>query len=117
MNENLKQALDFSNYQITLTNQRKIIKEKAEGKLTFGSNGGIFKIDRSLICFVQMLIDQGRLENVPLLDTNNNPTLIPNLETFKDEIFDRYFSVTLEYYEEYEALKKQRSVEKLISYE
>jgi hypothetical protein len=64
-----------------------------------------------------MLIDQGRTENVPILDINNNPILISNLETFKDEIFDRYFSVTLEYYEEYKSLKKKRSVEKLIDYE
>ena len=113
MDENLKQALDFSNYQITLSNQRKAIKEKAESRLTFGSNGGIFKIDRSLIAFVQMLIDQGRTE----IDINDNPVLIPNLVSFKDEIFDRYFSVTLDYYNEYQEIKKSRSVEKLISYE
>lgn len=117
MNENLKKALDFSNYQMTLSNQRKVIREKAEAKLTFGSNGGIFKIDRSLITFVQMLIDQGRKENVPLLDVNENPILIQDLESFRDEIFDRYFSVTLEYYNEYQDIKKSRSVEKLISYE
>lgn len=117
MNDNLKQALDFSNYQITLSNQRKVIKEKAESKLTFGSNGGIFKIDRSLITFVQMLIDQGRTENVPLLDINDNPILISNLESFRDEILDRYFSVVLDYYNEYQEIKKSRSVEKLISYE
>jgi len=117
MNENLKKALDFSNYQITLSNQRKTIREKTDAKLTFGSNGGIFKIDRSLIVFVQMLIDQGRKENVPLIDVNENPILISNLETFRDEILDRYFSTTLEYYNEYQTIKKSRTVEKLVSYE
>lgn len=117
MNENLKKALDFSNYQITLSNQRKVLREKIESKLTFGFSGGLFKIDRSLITFVQMLIDQGRKENIPVIDINENPILIPDLEKFRDEIFDRYFSVTLEYYQEYQEIKKRRSVEKLISYE
>lgn len=117
MNENLKQALEFSNYQITLSNQRKVLREKAESKLTFGSNGGIFKIDKALITFVQMLIDKERTENIPILDINENPILIKDLVKFRDEILDRYFSVTLEYYNEYQEIKKSRSVEKLISYE
>jgi hypothetical protein len=51
---------------------------------------------------------------VPLLDVNNNPIMIEDLQVFKDEIFDRYFTTTLEYYEQYELLKKSRSVEKLL---
>lgn len=117
MDENLKQAFDFANYQIVLSNQRKVSREKAESKLTFGSNGGIFKIDRSLLSFIHMLIQKGRIENVPILDINENPILIPNLENFFDEILDRYFSVTLEYYQEYQEIKKSRSVEKLVKYE
>jgi hypothetical protein len=67
-----------------------------------------------LINFVQLLIDQGRNAGVVLLDQNENPILIEDLEKFKDEIFDRYFSVTLEYYEKYQKIKSSRSVEKLL---
>jgi hypothetical protein len=114
MDEVLKKALEFSNYNQTLNTQRKANREKLDAKLTYGSSGGIFKIDRSLIVFVQMMIDQGRTENVPLIDANNNPILISNLIKFKDEIFDRYFSATLEYLKDYEQIKKSRSVEKLV---
>jgi hypothetical protein len=114
MEEQLKKALDFSNYRQTFSIQRRTLKEKIEAKLTYGCNGGIFKIDRSLITFVQLLIDQGRVSGVPLIDTNENPILIDNLETFRDEILDRYFTATLEYYEQYQDLKKSRSVEKLL---
>jgi len=41
--------------------------------------------------------------------------LIENLETFRDEIFSRYFEVTNEYFQEFDKIKKSRSVEKLIS--
>jgi hypothetical protein len=115
MDERLKAALDFSNYRQTLAIQRKTLKEKIESKLTYGCNGGIFKIDRSLLVFVQMLIDQGRTENVPMIDQNENPVLIPDLNGFRDEILDRYFTSTYEYYNEYQKIKASRTVEKLLS--
>jgi hypothetical protein len=114
VDDQLKQALDFANYRQTFSIQRQTLKEKIEAKLTYGINGGIFKIDRSLISYVQMLVDQDRIEGVPLIDSNDNPILISNLEAFRDEILDRYYTTTLEYYEQYQALKKSRSVEKLL---
>lgn len=114
MDDILQKALDFSNYNQTLNIQRKLIKEKLDSQLTYGAYGGVFKVDRSLIVFVQMLIDQNRTENVPLIDANNNPILVENLESFRDEILDRYFSATFEYLNEYNKIKKSRSVEKLV---
>jgi hypothetical protein len=115
MDDQLKQALEFSNYRQTFSIQRRTLKEKIEAKLTYGHNGGIFKINKELISFVQFLLDNGRTSGVPLIDSNDNPILIDNLEKFKDEILDRYFTSTLEYYEQYQELKKSRSVEKLIN--
>jgi hypothetical protein len=114
MEDQLQKALDFSNYRQSFAIQRKVLKEKIDAKLTYGINGGIFKIDRSLITFVQMLIEQERTSGVPLLDANDNPILIEDLNSFKDEILDRYFTATSEYYEQYQNLKKSRSVEKLV---
>ena len=114
MDSPLKKALEFANYRQTFSIQRQTLKEKIDAKLTYGVGGSIFKIDRSLLAYVQMLIDQGRIEGVPLIDSNDNPVLIQNLEEFRDEILDRYYTATLEYYEQYEALKKSRSVEKLL---
>lgn len=114
MQEQLKKALEFSNYRQTFAIQRNILKEKIDAKLTYGINGGIFKIDKSLITFVQMLIDLERTTGVPLIDDNGNPVLIEDLVAFRDEILDRYFTSTLEYFEQFQNLKKSRSVEKLI---
>ena len=114
MQEQLKKALEFSNYKQTFAIQRKTLKEKIESKLTYGHNGGIFKINRELINFVQLLIDRGRMSGIVLMDINENPILIENVESFRDEIFDRYFTATNDYYEQYQKLKKSRSVEKLL---
>ena len=99
MDEQLQKALDFSNYRQSFSIQRKALKEKIEAKLTYGANGGIFKIDQSLITFVKFLIDQERIENVPLLDSNGNPVLVPDLKKFLDEILDRYFTSVYEYHD------------------
>lgn len=114
MDDQLQKALEFSNYRQTFAIQRKILKEKIDARLTYGYNGGIFKIDRSLLVFVQMLIDQDRTTGIPLIDSNNNPILIDNLIVFKDEILDRYFTSTFEYFSQYQTLKSSRSVDKLL---
>ena len=115
MDDVLKKALEFSNYRQTLAIQRKTLKEKINQELTYGVNGGIFKIDRSLISFVQMLVNQGRVADVPLLDINDVPIMISNMETFRDDIMDRYFSSLYNYYEQDQILRKSRSVEKLVN--
>jgi hypothetical protein len=114
MQEQLKKALEFSNYQQTLSIQRKTLKERIDAKLTYGVNGGLFRIDRNLLTFVETLCNKGRTTGVVILDANDNPILIDNLEIFRDEIFSRYFETTNEYFESYQALKKSRSVEKLL---
>ena len=110
----LKEALDFANYQNTFTTQRKVLKEKISAKLTYGHNGGIFYIDHSLLTFVEMLCNNNRTSGIVLIDINNNPILVEDLLSFKSEIFERYFEVTNEYYEKYQALKRSRSIEKLL---
>lgn len=114
MDEQLKKALDFANYQQTFSIQKKALKEKLNAKLTYGFNGGLFRIDRSLIVFVDSLCNNGRTSGVVLLDSNDNPVLVEDLIAFKDEIFSRYFEATNEYYEQATTLKKSRSVEKLL---
>jgi hypothetical protein len=110
MDNKLKSALEYADYHKSLTVQRLFLKEKLDADLTFGYNGGIFKIDHELINFVNFLITNNRLESVPLLDLNKNPTIIKDLKEFQNIIIDKYFSSTSEYIDQVEDLKKARSV-------
>ena len=116
MDQQLKEALDFSNYQQTFSIQKKVLKERIAAKLTYGFNGGLFRIDRTLLTFVDMLCTKGRTSGAVLLDANENPVLVDDLEAFREELFQRYFEVTNEYFDQYQKIKKSRSVEKLISH-
>lgn len=114
MDARLEQALNFANYKQSFSIKQKSIKEKIDAKLTFGHNGGLFKIDRALLTFVHMLCENERTHHVIILDNNDNPIMIENLNSFKDEIYDRYFSSVNEYYNEFQNLKQSRSVERLL---
>jgi hypothetical protein len=110
MDNKLKSALEYADYHKSLTVQRLHLKEKLDANLTFGFNGGIFKINHELINFVNFLISNNRIELIPILDSNKNPVLISNLKDFSNIIIDRYFSATSEYIDCVEKLKKARSI-------
>lgn len=115
MDERLKKALEFSNYRISLFQKKEDLKLNMSNMLTYASNGGIFKIDPSLICFVKAIIDQGK-QRIVLIDSNENPIVITNINEFYDEIFNRYFEATNLYYMEYTKLKKSRTVGSLYDF-
>jgi len=105
MDERLRTAIDYADHYRSIQIQRQIFKEKLEADLTVGYNGGIFKVDQSLIAFTQCILDKGRNTDVPLIDSNGTPILIADLKSFQLTILDRYFSATQYYLSAAEKLK------------
>ena len=56
MDDRLKKALDFSNYMITLDNQKRILKEKYQEDLLYYYGGGTFVATKELITFCYSMI-------------------------------------------------------------
>lgn len=117
MDERLEKALNFSNYMITLNNQKRILKEKYKEQTVYYHAGGQFTVTKDLITFVNMLVERDNAEDIVLVDDNETPIMVENLENFLADIIDTYFTAANDYYAEYEKLKKNRSVEKLVEYE
>lgn len=113
MDPRLADALTAANYRITLANQRKNAKLKLQRYLTFPKNGGMFFVDRELVSFVQSLILAGK-DSTIILDSHDNPIEINDLDSFFEEIYERYYNGLQDYLSEYNAFKKARNVEKLI---
>ena len=109
MDERLQKALDFSNYRISLFNQKENIRLKVESLLTYACNGGIFKASIELITFIKTVEDLG-YNSVVLIDTNQNPIEISDLKKFQNDILSKYFEATNFYHSEYTKLRKTRSV-------
>ncbi len=115
MDKKLQSALEYADYNKSITVQRQYLKEKLDSDLTFGHNGGIFKIDQTLINFTQFLIDKNRIIDVPLIDINKNPILINDIQQFQSIILDKYFSAVNYYIDKIGDLKKARSTVDLIN--
>jgi hypothetical protein len=116
MNERLNKALEFANYRQTLNVQLHRAKMKTEGLLVFAKNGGSFQVGQELICFLDYLLRTGNTQ-ATLLDKNNIPVQILDVEAFLKEITTRYFEVTNDYLKEYHTIRKSRNVKTILDLE
>jgi len=112
MDERLEKAISVANLMVTFNNQRKLLKQEYKEQLLFHVNGYRFTINLNLINFIAFLTSRSISETV-LIDDNENPCLISDLNSFLDEIMDQYFQANNDYYSKYLELKNKRSVTKL----
>ena len=116
MDERLEKALDFSNYMLTLNNQKRLLAEKYQEELIHFYSGSQFTLTRELITFVNAMVSADQ-DEVVITDDNNIPCMVEDLENFYSEIINKYTSASNNYYTAYASLKTNRSVEKLVNYE
>ena len=116
MDERLEKALDFSNYMLTLNNQKRLLAEKYQESLIHFYNGSQFTLSRELITFVSAMVSADQ-DEVVITDDNNIPCMVENLEDFYGEIISKYTTASNDYHSAYLKLKTNRSVEKLVDYE
>lgn len=111
MDERLKQAIEHANYRQTLGIERQRLKDKAKAELVIAYNGGIFTVDKTLISFVNAIKDGG---SAVLLDDNEYPIEVEDLEAFLEKILSTYFEVTNRYLAEYNSVRQKRTAAKLV---
>jgi hypothetical protein len=115
MDERLQKALEFSNYTITLNNQKKNIKNRIRQLQTVHYNNGVFFADQETISFVSTLIGLKHKRAV-IQDKKENPISITKLSEFLEKLVDAYTSAMTEYENEYEKLKKARNIKKIMDW-
>jgi hypothetical protein len=113
MDEKLKEALEFSNYRLTLNNQKQNLKHRMKTMLTIGFNGNMFTARLELLNFTKQLLDMNVSQYV-FLDDNENPVMIDDLLEFHSRLLSAYTEALNEYFVENEKLKKMRNIKKLV---
>lgn len=111
MDERLKKALDFSNYQKTLELKKETLKLKCNQALTVNYENNIFKITKELINFVFAFVED---EYIIIENSSDVPVKV-SPKKFYEFISETYKSAYKSYFEEYEKLKKARNITKVIS--
>lgn len=117
MDERLEKALQFSNYMVTLNNQKRLLNEQFQEDLLHFHNGCQFTVTKELVTFVNMLVDKGQDNDIVLIDDNGIPCLVSDAEEFLSDILDIYFAASNSFHSKYIDLKKKRSVEALVEYD
>lgn len=113
MDSRLEKALDFSNYMITLNNQKRILKEQFQNDSIYYYNGGTFSVTTSLISFCQSLIALHQTSTI-LVDDNDIPVVIDDIEKFSDALVSVYWKAANKYHTEYNKLKTNRTVKGIV---
>lgn len=115
MDEKLSKALEFSNYRLTLNNQKKNLKMRMQTMMTIGYNGAMFTANLELINFIKQLLDL-RVAQYIFLDDNENPVLVKDLLDFHSKLLTQHTEALNEYYIECEKLKKMRDTRTLVGF-
>lgn len=113
IDERLSEALASANYRITLNIQKQNALLKLQRNLTHSTNGGTFNVTPELISFVATLISRGRTETI-LLDVNNNPIEISDLESFLETIMDIHYECLNEYLVDIRSIVKSRTPKAIV---
>jgi hypothetical protein len=113
MDDRLKDALDFSNYMITLSNQKRLLREQYHNDIIYYHNGGEFTLTQSLISFCSLLVTTNLTESV-LIDDNSTPIHISDMSAFVNTALAEYTKAGNKYLAGFAKLKTNRTVEGII---
>jgi hypothetical protein len=112
MDIRLQEALDFSNYRLTLNTQLNNLKIKLASDLIVTYQNGVFTSTvEKLNTFNHITSDE-----FPFIDDNGIPILITNLPEFYNVLRDRYQKAMNNYYIEYNKVSKSRNIKKIVDY-
>ena len=95
----LKQVEEFSNLKTALDTKKRNAFEKAKNMLVFAYEGGLFTADSNTILFAKT---HDAKRDLIMLDNNNTPIKIADLQNFISKAESSYYEAMNEYYKVYE---------------
>jgi hypothetical protein len=106
LDQQLEAALSFAQYQTTLNQQRRLLKEQFETDTVVAYNGGLFKVTQEWLASIDK-------ESNWILDMNRNPVMIADPNELYELARTAYQTALAEYGDAYQQLRRQRSVKSL----
>lgn len=107
MDTRLESALELSKALETIENQRSLALSKYQQNLILYYNGGTFVVDLVFLSALSSFNDIN--DAIILLDINNIPVKVTNLEEFIFVARSKYIEASRQYYSDYESIKKIRT--------
>lgn len=114
--ETLEEILTLSNARAVYQNQVRLAELRFRNSCTMGWKGHEFRITPEMLGYLQLRLNTNT-ENALVLDFNNLPVMIDDIELFLDIATDQYHSALNAYYDEYVRLRASRKAEKMLEVE
>jgi len=109
MDTKLKTALEQSEYMRTFQNQKRLLKEKFKKDCIIYYNGGMFILDTQFVNSMKNPVTD------VVIDANDIPVKISNMQDFYETILDKFRFATETYYDAYAELCKYRDAKGLLT--
>jgi hypothetical protein len=113
MDQRLKEAIEYSNYRLTLSTHKKNIRLRAEAIQLVSDSGGMFRSNEQLILWIDYLI-RAQTEQYVLIDSNDQPILVRDLPALHKKLADSHAKSMNLLHAENEKIKRARTVEKIV---
>lgn len=115
MDERLEKALEFANYRVTLSNKKRDVKTRMQFLQSVHYKNGSFDANPLTISFVDALIRNKKTKAV-IVDKNDNPVEIDDLEEFLDLLISAYTEASNEYKVQMDKVSKSRNIKKIMDW-
>ena len=115
MDERLEKALEFANYRITLGNRKRDIRAHMLFLQTLHYINGVFFANETIIGFIDALLRQNKTKSI-VVDTNENPVEIEDLQEFMDLLLGAYSEASNEYKVQMDKVTKSRNIKKIMDW-
>jgi hypothetical protein len=113
MDQRLKEAIEYSNYRLTLATHKKNIRLRAEAIQLVSDSGGMFRSTEQLILWLDYLIRNGT-EQYVLNDSNDQPILVKDIPSLHRKMVDGHAKAMNLLHAENEKIKRARTIEKIV---
>jgi hypothetical protein len=113
MDQRLKEAIEYSNYRLTLATHKKNIRLRAEAIQLVSDSGGMFRSSEQLILWLDYLIRNGT-EQYVLNDSNDQPILVKDIPALHKKLADGHAKAMNLLHAENEKIKRARTIEKVV---
>jgi hypothetical protein len=116
MDKRLEKALEYSNLRMILSTRQENLKVLMNNKLKLQHGGGTFKATPDFLSFVSVLVAANTKEII-LLDLNDTPIQITDIDDFGKKLVEKYRSATEQYYNSYQKLSEMRDMRKVVNWD
>lgn len=116
MEKRLQQALDYSNFRLILAARQENLKTLLNNRLMLTYEGGLFKVDMTLISFISSLV-RVNADTIIIVDIHDIPIEIYDLPGFLETLLQKYKTATEHYLNSYQKLEEVRSIRKAVDWE